>query len=199
MLTAFFTVLLGGTVWGQLCHELPTVRSAPFKEKTIGGVRVMYFVYSGGSDHSFELDFDENIFDKKTKTSCHKLSLELNFYNNGKKIMLPESVSLYISSVSNAYKYALKSARRLKIVADGETIFETELDRDENIVVRGKSYTENLSTEFDFATFDKFARKNNVTLFLGKTALKLNQRQIATLRQMLELVEKQPNADELFQ
>lgn len=93
------------------------------------------------------------------------------------------------------FEYALKSSRRLKIIADGETVFETELGRDENIVARGQSYTETLSAEFDFATFERFARKKRIAIVLGKTTLPLSEKQIAALRQMSELTEQQGKAE----
>lgn len=181
----------------QLCHEAGSLRRSSTKEKIIGDILIRYDLFDE-KEQLFGVQYESKILNSVSKTACHEVRLQVSFYNKGEKLMPPETVYLSLWSVSNTYKYSNKSARNLKIIGDGKIISQFETERNTNINIPKQSQREILSAEMDFAQFEKIAQSKNISLILGQTEYKLTDKQISDLHQILELVNRQPNENELF-
>lgn len=181
-LTIFFLSLGADAAFAQLCYQLPTIRRAPTETKMIGDVTLDYF---DGPRENVQLTYENSLVNRRTKSTCHKLKLQISFFNYGAQPKIPESVGLTFWSISNRPKYAAAASRQFKILAGESEIYSDELDRDFSEYKKNQSYSEVLGTEFPFSTLEKMSKAEKVKFVLGKLIIELTAKDLQAIKQLV--------------
>lgn len=189
-----FTILFFALfIWGfstdakadERCYRYPTLSFAPTETKLYEDVKYEYTA----PIKKFRVGYSNYIFKKSTAKSCHNLELTLWFSNSGEKLEKPESIGLYFTSDATFPKYGTFAKRRFKVFDGRKLIFSRDLEYEKEYRETLKNYSEILSTDVSLKTFTKIAEAENLSFYIGKTEIKLTEKDLNAIKQIVQIIE----------